>query len=242
MPFANHSGQRIHYTVDGAGPLVVLQHGLFQNAECWRDNGLVAALADRFRVACVNSLGHGLSDKPSDPALYGQAQRAGDIVAVIDDLGDARAHLIGYSMGGWLSVGVAKFYPERLSSLTVGGWDLVSGIPDGPAGPIQFDAFLAYARATAPALAGWVTPEIEPAIRACFEALSELDGAAEAVLGAGCPVLLWDGQADGYHAPMQAFAAANALQFLSNPGDHIAAVQNPGAETLKRIQAFLDGA
>ncbi|UGY20676.1 hypothetical protein HAP48_0028995 [Bradyrhizobium septentrionale] len=46
---------------------------------------MVDALADRFRVVCVDSLGHGLSDKPADPALYNQAQRAGDIVAVIDD-------------------------------------------------------------------------------------------------------------------------------------------------------------
>ena len=28
MPFAVHRGQRIHYTVEGEGPLVVLQHGL----------------------------------------------------------------------------------------------------------------------------------------------------------------------------------------------------------------------
>ena len=76
MPFACHRGQKIHYTVEGQGPLVVLQHGLFMDAESWRANGFVAALADRFTVACIDSLGHGLSDKPADPALYAQDQRA----------------------------------------------------------------------------------------------------------------------------------------------------------------------
>ena|ERR1700731_4002259 len=99
MLFASNRGQRIHYTVDGVGPLVVLQHALLMDADSWRRSGFVDALADRFRVACLDSLGHGLSDKPSDSALYDQEQRAGDIVAVIDDLGYDRAHLVGYSMG-----------------------------------------------------------------------------------------------------------------------------------------------
>jgi pimeloyl-ACP methyl ester carboxylesterase len=111
MPFVSNRGQRIHYTVDGSGPLVVLQHGLLMDAAGWKQSGIVDALTDRFRVACVDSLGHGFSDKPSDPLLYSQRQRAGDIVAAIDDLGYDHAHLVGYSMGGWLAVGAAKYYP-----------------------------------------------------------------------------------------------------------------------------------
>ena len=88
MPFASNRGQRIHYTVDGSGPLVVLQHALLMDAECWTQSGFVDALTDGFRVACVDSLGHGRSDKPSDPELYDQEQRAGDIIAVIDGILD----------------------------------------------------------------------------------------------------------------------------------------------------------
>src|SRR3954451_12425364 len=127
MPFVKHRGQRIHYAIEGEGPLIVLQHGLLMNGECWKQGGIVGALADRYRVVCVDSLGHGGSDKPSDTALYDQAQRAGDIVAVLDDLGCERAHLVGHSMGAWLAVGVAKHHPQRLSSLVLGGWDFVNG-------------------------------------------------------------------------------------------------------------------
>ena len=93
----------------------------------------------------MDSLGHGLSDKPSDPEFYGQEQRSGDIVAVIDDLGYDRAHLIGYSMGGWLSVGLARHHLARLSSLVVGGWDPVKGLPPGPKGPLSFNNFMKFA-------------------------------------------------------------------------------------------------
>ena len=242
MPFVSHRGQRIHYTVEGAGPLVVLQHGLFMDATSWKANGVVDALVGRHRVACVDSLGHGQSDKPADPALYDQAQRAGDLAAVIDDLGEDRAAVFGYSMGAWMSVGLAKHYPQKVSSLIAGGWDLVNGVPKGPGGPLKFDAFMAFARATAPALVGWVTPEIEPAMRACFEALGQLDGAREAVLGGSFPVLLWDGREDANHAPSQAFAAAEGLAFLSSAGGHVPAIVAPGAETIASLAAFLDGA
>jgi pimeloyl-ACP methyl ester carboxylesterase len=244
MPYVTHRGQRIHYTVEGEGPLVVLQHGLFMDSESWRANGIVDALKGRHRVACVDSLGHGLSDKPADPALYAQDQRAGDLAAVIDELGqkdggEAKAAVFGYSMGAWMAVGLAKHHPEKVSRLVVGGWDLVSGPPKGPQGPLTFDIFMAFARATAPALVGWVTPQIEPAMRACFEALGQLDGAAEAVLGGDFPVLLWDGREDPYHPPMQAFAAAQGLPFLSSDGGHVPAIVAPGAETVARLAAFL---
>lgn len=241
MPYVTHRGQRIHYTVEGEGPLVVLQHGLFMDGESWRANGIVDALKGRHRVACVDSLGHGLSDKPAEARLYDQEQRAGDLAAVIDDLGESSAAVFGYSMGAWMAVGLAKHHPEKVSRLIVGGWDLVNGVPKGPQGPLTFDIFMAFARATAPALVGWVTPEIEPAMRACFEALSQLDGAPEAVLGGGFPVLLWDGREDPYHAPMQAFAAAQGLPFLSSDGGHVPAIVTPGVETVARLVAFLEG-
>jgi pimeloyl-ACP methyl ester carboxylesterase len=242
MPFASNRGQRIHYTVDGSGPLVVLQHGLLMDAGSWMQSGIIEALTDSFCVACVDSLGHGLSDKPPDPQLYGQEQRARDIVAVIDELGYDRAHLAGYSMGGWLAVGVAKHHPERLSSLVLGGWDPVNGLPPGPKGPLGFDFFMRFAKRTTPALVQWVTPELEPGVRACFDALGQLQGARDAVLGANFPVMIWEGQGDPGHDPMRTFAVANGLPFLSTAGDHVAAVLRPSAEAVTGLRTFLEQA
>ncbi|WP_316190922.1 alpha/beta hydrolase [Bradyrhizobium sp. SZCCHNS2096] len=239
MPFATHRGQRLHYTVDGAGPLVVLQHGLLLDGASWRRCGIVDVLAQDFRVVCVDSLGHGRSDKPADPALYAQDQRAGDIVAVIDDLGCERAHVIGHSMGGWLAVGVAKDYASRLSSLVVAGWNLMSGLAPGTNGPVTFDGFMKFARATAPKLTEWVTSEHEAGVRACFEALYELEGAEQAVLGLTQPVMLWNGRHDPAHDPMQAFAKAHGLHDLSTEGDHLGMLFRHGAEGARGLRAFL---
>ncbi|HWD26078.1 MAG TPA: alpha/beta hydrolase [Rhizomicrobium sp.] len=239
MPFAMHRGQRIHYTVEGSGPLVVLQHGLLLDAASWKTSGIADALATDFRVACIDSLGHGFSDKPVEPQFYEQEQRAGDIVAVIDDLGYARAHLVGHSMGGWLSVGVAKYYPERLLSLAVGGWDLLDGLAPGPKGPLSFDFFMRFTNRVAPAPTRWVTPEALPGLRACFDALDQLSGAREAVLNAAFPVLLWDGRDDPSHAAMKTFAADAGFSFLSTDGDHLGVLFRYGFESAEGILAFL---
>lgn len=239
MPFVINRGQRIHYTVEGAGPLVILLHGLLLDGASWRTAGIVGALATRFRVACIDSLGHGCSDKPSDPALYGQQQRAGDIVAVMDELRSERASVIGHSMGGWLSVGVARFHPERISSLIVGGWDLRNGLPRTAAGPLTFDALLAFARRTAPKLVEWISPRYEAGIRACFDALGQLEGASQAVLSLPAPVMIWSGRSDSSYAAMSAFAADNGLEFLSTPGDHLGMIFQHGTTAAKRFVSFM---
>lgn len=135
MPFLTSRDTQIHYSVEGEGPLVVLLHGLLSHAKSWKRWGFVDALADKYCVVCIDSLGHGLSDKPADERLYSQEGRSNDIVAVMDAVGFQKAHVLGYSMGGWLSVGVAKYHPQRLSSLIVGGWDILHGVEAASASP-----------------------------------------------------------------------------------------------------------
>lgn len=241
MPFAIHRGQRIHYSVAGQGPLVVLQHGLLLNGDSWK-HGVVDALASGYRVACVDSLGHGLSDKPADPELYSQRQRSGDAVAVIDHLGAGSAHLIGHSVGAWAAVGVARYFRARLRSLVLGGWDFVGGLPKTSQGPVSYQGFMKFAARMTPELVAQVTPESEPGIRACFDRLGELDGAAEAVSDAGVPVLVWEGRDDPAHDRRKALAETFAAEFLSTPGDHLGMVLAHGATSGRGIRAFLDRA
>ena len=94
MPFVVNRGCRLAYEVVGSGPTVLLQTGLTGRGVDWALRGYVAAFADAYQVVTTDSLGHGDSDKPTDCAVYGRQQRAGDIIAVLDDLGVERAHLI----------------------------------------------------------------------------------------------------------------------------------------------------
>lgn len=243
MPFVSSDGYDIHYSVEGSGPLVLLQHGLLSDAESWKRWGFVDALKDKFCVAAVDSLGHGQSDKPSVTSRYSQAARSRDLVAVVDDLGYERAHCVGYSMGGWLGVGMAKHYRNRLSSLVIGGWDITDGVnrsspPDVDRGA-YFLGLLTTARQSASALVAWVTPEYEPGVCACWEALAELDGAEDAVMTAGVPLLLWSGREDPNHGPMQRFATDRDLPFLSTDGDHQTAIWRHGQVAAAEILGFL---
>ena len=96
----------------------------------------------------------------------------------------------------------------------LGGWDVVNGLPDqqGAAAVRRLHEIRAGDR---PAhLTRWVTTDTEPGLRGRFDALGQLDGAGKAVLEAGFPVMIWEGQDDPAHAWRKAFADANGLCFL----------------------------
>ena len=121
MSYANNQGVRIHYQVEGEGAPLVLQHGFGDSIESWYELGYVHALRDAYRLILVDARGHGAIDKPHDPDACGLHQRAGDIVAVLDTLDLPNAHFWGYSMGGWIGFGLAKYAPARVHALIIGG-------------------------------------------------------------------------------------------------------------------------
>jgi pimeloyl-ACP methyl ester carboxylesterase len=121
MPYANNQGIRIHYEIEGAGAPLVLQHGTLGTGQDWRNFGYADVLARDHQLILVDARGHGRSDKPYDPAAYDLLVRVADVTAVLDDLGISRADFFGYSMGGWIGFGLAKYAPERFRSLVLGG-------------------------------------------------------------------------------------------------------------------------
>lgn len=93
----SRDGTRIAY-VDSAtaGPAVLAVHGFPDNHTVW--DGVVAALADRFRVVTYDVRGTGASDKPRERAAYRQDRLTDDLVAVVDEVG-APVHLLGHDWG-----------------------------------------------------------------------------------------------------------------------------------------------
>jgi pimeloyl-ACP methyl ester carboxylesterase len=95
-------GTRIAYEEHGPqdAPGVVLSHGWTCSARFWAP--VVRLLAADHRVIAYDQRGHGRSARPADPALYGTAQLADDLEAVLcAALPDAApAVLAGHSMGG----------------------------------------------------------------------------------------------------------------------------------------------
>ncbi len=114
-------GIRIHYEVEGSGTPLVLLHGLADTLEGWRDAGWVGALRDHHRLVLIDARGHGESDRPRRPEAYAAEAYVRDVVAVLDALGIAQAHVAGYSLGGVVAFALAHLAPTRLRSLVVGG-------------------------------------------------------------------------------------------------------------------------
>jgi pimeloyl-ACP methyl ester carboxylesterase len=73
------------------------------------------------RLILIDARGHGASDKPHDPDAYELNRRVADVVAVLDALDIAKALFWGYSMGGWIGFGIAKYAKERVRALVIGG-------------------------------------------------------------------------------------------------------------------------
>ena len=121
MPYADNEGIRIHYQTEGEGPPLVLQHWSLATMESWYEYGYVSALKNDYQLILLDARGHGASDKPHRTEAYELKKRVEDVVAVLDDLGITQAHFFGYSMGGWIGFGVARYAPKRFRSLIIGG-------------------------------------------------------------------------------------------------------------------------
>lgn len=121
VPYANNQGVRIYYEVEGNGPSLVLLHGLGGSLESFRENGYVEALKDKYQLILIALRGHGASDKPHNPESYQMKPLVADVVTVLNHLKVDKAHFLGYSMGGFIGFGIAKYAPERLYSLIIGG-------------------------------------------------------------------------------------------------------------------------
>ncbi len=94
--FFDSGGVRIRYLEQGSGPAIVLMHSYTGTLDRhFVANGVFANLAKDHRVIAFDLRGHGKSDKPHDPAAYGEVM-AGDAVRLLDHLKIQRAHVIGY--------------------------------------------------------------------------------------------------------------------------------------------------
>ena len=121
MPYASNQGVRIHYKVEGDGPPLVLQHGYTQNLERWYQCEYVDALKSHYQLILIDARGHGASDKPHDKTAYAWPIMVMDVLAVLDSQDISQAVFWGYSMGGGIGFGLAKYAPERVRSLVIGG-------------------------------------------------------------------------------------------------------------------------
>jgi pimeloyl-ACP methyl ester carboxylesterase len=104
----------MRYLHSGAGPPLVLVHGLLGYAFSWRF--AIPALAQQASVYAVDMLGTGFSDRPAD-LDHNLRAGAGRLLRFLDAVGISSCDLLGTSYGGAVVMMAAALAPDRIRRL-----------------------------------------------------------------------------------------------------------------------------
>lgn len=223
-------GVRIAYEVVGEGTPVMLVHGFGSSRrQNWQETGWYATLTGAgYQVIAMDCRGHGESDKPHEPEAYDHTIMKDDVLAVLDAAGAGPVRLMGYSMGGYISIHVLMAAHTRVERLVIGGVgatyfrDGARGADDAPA--VRMGDPVARGRVADALLAADKTTITDPgarmfrdfadqpgkdrfALAACMRAPRRNFTPAE-LAGAGAPVLVVCGENDNLTGPPGPLAAA----------------------------------
>lgn len=105
------------YEVSGNpdGVPLILIHGLGLSRATW--DGFMAELNPHFHVVRYDLFGHGASSlPPKEPDLTLFSEQ---IITLMDELGWAKAVMVGFSLGGMINRRIALDHPDRVSGLVI---------------------------------------------------------------------------------------------------------------------------
>ena len=109
-----HGRDVAYRDLPGTGTPVLLIHGIGSSMDTWAD--IPDRLAERgIRVVAVDLPGHGESSK--GPGDYSLGSLASTLRDLLDHLDIDRAHLVGHSLGGGVSMQFAYQFPDRVASM-----------------------------------------------------------------------------------------------------------------------------
>jgi pimeloyl-ACP methyl ester carboxylesterase len=110
------NGIRIHIAEQGSGPLVLLCHGFPESWYSWRHQ--LKALADAgFHAVAPDMRGYGQSDRPAEIERYSLFHLVGDMIGVLDALGEKNAVIAGHDWGAPVAWHAALLRPDRFRAI-----------------------------------------------------------------------------------------------------------------------------
>lgn len=106
---------RLALAVAGRGPLLLFLHGIGGNRNHWQPQ--LNFFARHFRAAAWDARGYGDSEDYEGPLQFDDF--SSDLLRVLDFFNEAKAHLVGLSMGGRIARNFALKHPQRVRTLTL---------------------------------------------------------------------------------------------------------------------------
>jgi pimeloyl-ACP methyl ester carboxylesterase len=123
--YVDVDGLLIYYELHGEGPPLVLLHGGLLTIELGFGD-VLAALAERHKVVAIELQGHG---RTADIDRSMSLERlADDVAQVLTEVAVDRADVVGFSLGGLVTVELARRHPERVRRLVLAS---IHTRPDG---------------------------------------------------------------------------------------------------------------
>jgi 3-oxoadipate enol-lactonase len=253
----NGAAMRLRTDGDRRNPEVLLSNSLGTDHTMW--DGQAGALAEHFFVIRYDTRGHGGSGSPPGP--YSLEMLGNDVLALLDHLDVARAHVVGLSMGGAIGQWLAIHAPHRIGRLvlantaarigTLHGWQAraaavresgLGEIAAGSPGRWFTAAFAASHAAEAGAMQRTLALQAPEGYAGCCDALAVAD-LREEIHAIRAAVLVIAGSADPVTTVADAealCAAIPAATLAVVPASHLSAIEAPGAFT-RAVLPFLRG-
>ncbi|MFJ2391607.1 alpha/beta fold hydrolase [Streptomyces sp. NPDC087843] len=130
--FVTANGVNLHVAEQGEGPLVVLLHGFPESWYSWRHQiGPLAAAG--YRVVAPDQRGYARSEQPEAVEAYSLLHLTGDVIGLIDALGEESAVLVGHDWGAPVAWATAMMRPDVVRA--VAGLSVPPLLPGGMAPP-----------------------------------------------------------------------------------------------------------
>jgi pimeloyl-ACP methyl ester carboxylesterase len=114
--FVDTNGIRMHVAEAGAGPLVVLCHGFPESWYSWRHQ-LVALAEAGYHAVAPDQRGYGQTSSPAAIDQYTMFHLVGDLVGLLDALGERTAVVAGHDWGAPVAWHAALLRPDRFRAV-----------------------------------------------------------------------------------------------------------------------------
>lgn len=125
-----HDGGEIHYDAYGSGTPLILVHGHTLDHRMWEQQ--IEAFSQYFRVIVPDMRGYGRSSRMYEGI---KTTHVDDLCEFMDSLHIEKAHILGLSMGGFITADMVAMYPERMLSAIMASGSLRN--MKGPSSPLD---------------------------------------------------------------------------------------------------------